>query len=151
MARLLLTWIALVAIAARAASSAAAPSAAHPTAAPAPPTGEPSGEFLATLDDFSHKLVRTSDAAAAERLRLEAEYDPRIAEYLRIHGEPELLFVVDRWRVRLLYLRFDTMVSFVRRSEERRAEVKPVARIPARFEQKLRLDELSLVRGVRAA
>jgi S1-C subfamily serine protease len=137
MTRLLLTWIVLLATPATPLAAAAAI--------------EPSAEFLETLDAFSRKLVRIGDAAAAERLQLEADYDPRIAEYLRIHGDPELMFVVDRWRVRLFYLRFDTMVSFVREGADREALVKPVVPIPERFEKRLRLSELSIMLAVRAA
>ncbi len=111
----------------------------------------PSSEFAASVEKVKGKLLRTSGVRGRAHLKREAAYDPRIAAYLEVHGEPEIVYVLDRWRVRLLYLREDRMVTFIRLSEERKPEIKGRRQLPDRFVKRLELSEKYLVLGVRAA
>jgi S1-C subfamily serine protease len=118
--------------------------------APAPST-ELGAEFGASVEKVRGVLLRTSEARGAAHLEREAAYDGRIARYLEVHGKPEILYVLDRWRVRLLYLREDRMVTFIRKSEERQAGIKGQRPLPERFLKRLEPAEQYLVLGVRAA
>ncbi|MBW2279466.1 MAG: trypsin-like peptidase domain-containing protein [Deltaproteobacteria bacterium] len=111
----------------------------------------PPAEYAASLQDAKGRLLRTSTPGGARHLELESAYDPRVATYLDVHGPPEIVYPIDRWRVRLLYLREDRMVTFVRESEERVAEVKGGKPIPPRVVKRLDPAERVLVIGVRAA
>jgi S1-C subfamily serine protease len=111
----------------------------------------PSPEYAASVEKVKGELLRTSGARGQAHLKREAAYDPRIARYLEIHGEPEIVYVLDRWRVRLLYLREDRMVTFIRQSEERKPEIKGRRQVPDRFVKRLEPAEQYLVLGVRAA
>lgn len=111
----------------------------------------PTPDYAASVEKLKERLLRTSEPEGRAQLGREAAYDPRIARYLEVHGEPEILYVLDRWRVRLLYLREDRMVSFIRQSEERQAAVKGHKQVPPRFLDRLTPPERYLVLGVRAA
>ena len=107
--------------------------------------------YTDSLQRVKGRLLRTATPQGARHLELESSHDARIAEYLDVHGQPEILYPIDRWRVRLLYLREDRMVTFVRQSEEREAEVKGHKQIGPRLMKRLEPDERVLVIGVRAA
>lgn len=111
----------------------------------------PSPEYLGAVEKVKGEMLRTDTIRGAVHLKLEMRHDPRIPAYLRVHGKPDIVYVLDRWRVRLLFLQEDRMVTFVRKSEERNAEVKGQKPIPRRFVARLGDDERYQLLGLRAA
>jgi S1-C subfamily serine protease len=117
----------------------------------AAPSPDDKADYKAAVEKVKGRLLRTSEPRGAAHFAREAAYDPRIASYLEVHGDPELVFVLDRWRVRLLYLREDRMVTFIRESEERKPEIKGHKPLPDHFVKRLEPTERYLVLSVRAA
>jgi len=105
----------------------------------------------AAVERVRGRLLRVAEPEGARHLKAEAKYDARIARYLHIHGRPQVIQALDPWRVRLFYLAEDRMVVFVRKSEERKREVKGRKPVPDRLVARLRPAEQTLVLGVRAA
>lgn len=86
-------------------------------------------EHAKTTETYAGRVLRARSAEGAERLRIESEYDTAVRQFVRTHGEPDYIYVVDRKRFYLFYVAPDLVAGFLR-TDLPPGEVTKTHRIP---------------------
>jgi hypothetical protein len=106
----------------------------------------------ASINDCMGQVLRATEGAGAERLKVEMEYDSAIDNMVAQYGTPDYILVESRLRVRAAYVVDDRVFLFERAKLARRSSVTVVEPIPddlARLFTRTDQDKLAEVRRFR--
>jgi hypothetical protein len=68
-----------------------------------------------TLPEYAGQVLRVREnGPGAARLEPEKQYDPTLRHYVETSGEPDYIYVVDRYMLQLIYVDDDRIVLFER-------------------------------------
>ena len=73
-----------------------------------------SAQHVLDASKFAGEPLSLRQARGAERLRAEVGVDPSVADYVKEHGRPDYLYIVDRHKLYLFYVSEDRAAKFER-------------------------------------
>ncbi len=69
-----------------------------------------------TLHEYQGQLRSVKNGGAgAVRLQIESDYDPTVRDFVQQNGEPDYIYVVDDYTLKLIYVESERLVQFERR------------------------------------